>query len=128
MMTTWRIVTSLLLGWALIQPGQADTLPETTLLCSASHVYENRSPRPVALTVQVFNGCTQARGLVEINLLAPDRTETLTFAAGRGERLAVVHADETRSVSLLVPPDGAVQVRGPGGIGRYRSTFSVVVR
>ena len=128
MMTRWRIVTVLLLGWASVHPGQADTLPETTSLCGASHVYENKSPRTVALTVQVFNGCTQARGSLEINLLAPDSGVRLRFASGRGEIVAVVHEEETRSVSVLVPPDGAVQVRGPSGIGRYRSTFSVVIR
>ena len=37
------ILAAGLLAWVPFAPGRADTLPETTLPCNVSHVYENES-------------------------------------------------------------------------------------
>jgi hypothetical protein len=97
----------------------ADTLPESNLTCGASHVYENESNRAVTLTVQVFNGCSGLEDHIDINLFTPD---------DEGRTVRQIRERETRSLTLLVPSSGAVQVRGPGGSGGYRSVFSVIPR
>jgi hypothetical protein len=118
-MTGRLILAAGLLAWAPIDAGRADTLPETTLPCNVSHFYENETNRTAVLTVQVFNGCSGLGETIEINLIRRD---------GSFETVREVREDGTLAVSFRVPSGGAVQVRGPGGNGEFRSSFSVVAR
>lgn len=117
-MTGRLILAAGLLAWAPIDAGRADTLPETTLPCNVSHTYENETNRTALLTVQVFNGCSGLGQSIEINLFGAGAFETITEVRGGG----------TRAVSFRVSSGRAVQVRGPGGNGEFRSSFSVVAR
>ena len=67
------------------------------------------------LTVQVFNGCSGLSETIEINLFAPGVSETPTE----------VREQETRAISFRVPRGGAVQVRGPGGSGEFKSSLGL---
>jgi hypothetical protein len=113
------MLAAALLAWLPADPARADTLPEKAFTCNFGHYYNNETNRAAVLTVQVFNGCSSLEETIEINLILPD---------GPGETVKEVRQRETRAVSIEVPQGGAVQVRGPGGSGEFKSSFSVVPR
>jgi hypothetical protein len=118
----WRVATrrltlaAALLAGLPVGSGRADTLPEVTSFCGGGHFYENESSRAVELTVQVFNGCSGLNETIEI----------IRFAPGvANEIVTEVRERATVAVSFRVVRGGGVQVRGPGGNGELRSSFSV---